>query len=48
MLSGQQLGTLTRAMDVRYALPPAAARQHPGFDAETRAAHRRSRHPSAT
>ncbi|WP_371647781.1 MULTISPECIES: hypothetical protein [unclassified Streptomyces] len=46
VLSGQQLGILTRAMDVRYALLPSAARQRPGLEAETRAAHRRSRHPS--
>jgi len=47
VLSPAQLGVLTRAMDVRNALPPSAARQYPGFAAEIRAAHTRSRHPRA-
>lgn len=48
MLSPAQLGVLTRAMDVRNALLPSAARQYPDFDAEIRAAHARSRRPRAT
>ncbi|MGP4089560.1 hypothetical protein [Streptomyces sp. KR55] len=43
-----QPGILTRAMDVRNALPPSASRQHPDFDAEIRAAHARSRRPRTT
>jgi hypothetical protein len=48
VLSPEQLGVLTRAMDVRNALLPSASRQYPDFDAEIRAAHTRSRHPRAT
>jgi hypothetical protein len=48
VLSSAQLWVLTKAMDVRYALLPSAARQYPDFDAEIRAAHTRSRHPHAT
>ncbi|WP_455362336.1 hypothetical protein [Streptomyces sp. SYSU K21746] len=48
VLSPEQLGILTRAMDVRNALLPSASRQHPDFDAEIRAAHTRSRRPRAT
>jgi hypothetical protein len=48
VLSPAQLGVLTRAMDVRYALLPSAARYYPDFDAGIRAAHSRSRHPRAT
>jgi hypothetical protein len=48
VLSPAQLGVLTRAMDVRNALLPSAARQYPDFDAEIRAARTRSRHPRAT
>ncbi|MFE4703056.1 hypothetical protein ACFRIC_38870 [Streptomyces sp. NPDC056738] len=39
VLSPLQLGALTRAMDVRSAALPSAARQHPEFDAEVRKAH---------
>jgi hypothetical protein len=48
VLSPAQLGVLTRAMDVRNALLPSAARCYPDFDAGIRAAHSRSRHPRAT
>ncbi|MFD9441912.1 hypothetical protein ACFWBR_27680 [Streptomyces sp. NPDC060006] len=48
VLAPSQLEVLTRAMDVRNALLPSAARQYPDFDAEIRAAHTRSRHPRAT
>ncbi|MFE9454992.1 hypothetical protein [Streptomyces sp. NPDC006739] len=48
VLSPAQLRVLTRAMDVRNALLPSSARQHPDFDADIRAAHARSRHPRAT
>jgi hypothetical protein len=45
VLSPEQLGVLTRAMDVRYALMPSASRQYPEFDAEIRAAHARCQRP---
>ncbi|MFF2217574.1 hypothetical protein [Streptomyces antibioticus] len=49
VLSPAQLGVLTRAMDVRYALLPSTSRQYPDFDEEIRAAlTRSSRHPRAT
>ncbi|MGW5657194.1 hypothetical protein [Streptomyces humi] len=45
VLSARQLSVLTRAMDVRYALLPSAARTHPDLDAEIRAALARRRRP---
>ncbi|MER7982459.1 hypothetical protein [Streptomyces sp. NPDC095817] len=47
VLSPLQLGTLVRAMDVRSAVLPSTARQHPEFDAEVRKAYAASR-PSAS
>ncbi|MFE4579511.1 hypothetical protein [Streptomyces chartreusis] len=45
VLPPEQLGVLTRAMDIRDALLPSASRQHPDLDAEIRAAHIRSQRP---
>ncbi|MFD6923732.1 hypothetical protein ACFV99_26465 [Streptomyces sp. NPDC059944] len=48
VLSPLQLGILVHAMDVRSAVLPSTARQHPEFDAEVRKAHaasQRLHHP---